>query len=59
MIVEKMTNLSKKENKRQYRCPTCKSILKFSRNFAEKKKCKKCDNFFFFVKIPEKFFVLE
>ena len=54
-----MTRLNKKENKRQYRCPTCKSILKLSKNFAEKKKCKKCDNFFFFVKIPEMFFVLE
>lgn len=41
-----------------HQCPSCKNHLSGSFMLCERIKCKKCENFFFFVKVPEKFFVL-
>lgn len=40
------------------KCPFCNASLKSSYTLFERTKCRKCKGFFFFVKTPEKFFVL-
>lgn len=50
-----------KKNKNKtfgHKCPICKIPIKHKVSLFERLKCKECKNFFFFVKIPEKFFVL-
>lgn len=41
-----------------HKCPFCKCSLNNTFSLYERTKCKKCKSFFFFVKIPDKFFVL-
>ena len=47
-----------KKSKELLKCPFCKIELKCSSIVYKKTKCKKCKNYFFFIKKPEVFFAL-